>query len=106
MVAGWSGQQVHTGTVLVLADADLPPGLLAYLEEPERLATGTGQAADHSRVTLTLWRAHVRDAAGHVAIAPLTLPTPTTPPTPPARSARSARPAPPTPSARPPRSAP
>ncbi len=74
MVAGWSGLHHHAGPVLVLADAPLPAGLLAHLDRPERLATGSGAAADHSRVTLTLWRAQVRQDAGIGSLAS-TLPT-------------------------------
>lgn len=74
MVAGWSGLHHHAGTVLVLADAPLPAGLLAHLETPERLAIGSGAAADHSRVTLTLWRAQVRQDAGTGSLAS-TVPT-------------------------------
>lgn len=75
MVAGWSPDPARVRaaltarpvTVLVLVDAEgplaLPAALQAQFESPERLGSGMGRAADHSRVTLTLWRARLRASA-------------------------------------------
>ncbi|RZS58513.1 ArnT family glycosyltransferase [Sphaerotilus mobilis] len=64
MSVGWSGLQPHSGTVLIVADADLPAALLARLETPELLARRSAPAGRHSTVTLALWRAQVRAEPG------------------------------------------